>query len=95
MGNDDGTTWTEASQGLPERPHCSDLRIGKSRDGGRDLYLGTYGRSVWRAQIALPPSKQPSEITPRVVDIIASVVQDGGGLIFVGGKIVPIPPRST
>ena len=30
--------------------------------------------------------------SPAVVDILAGVVQDGGGLIYAGGKIVRIPP---
>jgi len=94
VSDDDGTTWTVASQGLPERPHCTDLRVGKSPSGGRDLYLATYGRSVWRAQIELPPAKPPAEITPSVSEVLAGVIQDGGGLIFVGGKIVRVPPRS-
>jgi hypothetical protein len=44
-----GNTWMRASQGLPKRPHCSDLSyVGPIGDGW--LYLSTYGRSVWRAQ---------------------------------------------
>jgi hypothetical protein len=33
-----------------------------------------------------------ARIAPAVVDILAGVVQDGGGLVYAGGKIVRIPP---
>ena len=34
----------------------------------------------------------PPRIPQEVVTILAGVVQDGGGLVFVGGKIIRIPP---
>jgi hypothetical protein len=50
MSEDAGDTWVQASGGLPTRAHCGDLRIGKL--GGRSvLLLGTYGRSVWQANL--------------------------------------------
>jgi hypothetical protein len=47
--DDRGDTWQVQSGGLPARPHCSDLRFVSDPTGARFLYLGTYGRSVWRA----------------------------------------------
>ncbi len=82
---DRGRTWTDASQGLPVRPHCSDLRIAPDADGGRQLYLGTYGRSVWRTTIALLP--------PESLEILFGVIQDGGGVVRIGKRLVKVPPR--
>jgi hypothetical protein len=45
-----GDIWNEAAQGLPRRPHCSDLRFAIEPDG-TNLYLATYGRSAWRASM--------------------------------------------
>lgn len=44
---DNGTSWENASSGLPKRPHCADLQYVKQRDGNAFLYLSTCGRSVW------------------------------------------------
>ena len=44
-------TWQRASKGLPTRPHCADIRFVKETDGSQHLYLGTYGRSVWIADL--------------------------------------------
>ena len=91
VSNDRGITWIDASVGLPVRPHCADLRIAADGRGGRDLYLATYGHSVWRATIA-----QRSEIfdlPPEAVEILISVIEDGGGLVRLGKKIIKLPPR--
>ncbi len=52
ISREDSTTWQEASAGLPRNPHCGDLR-GVSFNGSSEawLYLGTFGRSMWRAQL--------------------------------------------
>lgn len=91
VSNDRGRTWIDASAGLPMRPHCSDLRIAADGKGGRDLYLATYGHSVWRATIA-----QRSEIfdlPPEAVEILVGVIEDGGGLVRIGKRFVKLPPR--
>lgn len=54
ISRDDGQTWQRASQGLPRRAHCGDLRFVADEEGGANLYLGTYGRSVWIAQLRPP-----------------------------------------
>jgi hypothetical protein len=92
--NDDGANWAGASQGLPARPHCKDLRIGANTWGGHDLYLATYGRSVWSANIdyvqdPVPPPRIPEE----VLKVFGGVPRDGPGYIFVQGQLVPVPPR--
>jgi hypothetical protein len=48
---DDANTWTRASQGLPVRPHCADIRFVQETDGSRHIYLATWGRSVWVADL--------------------------------------------
>jgi len=49
---DAGDTWRRATNGLPNGIHGSDLRVANSPDGLRQLYLSTYGHSMWRAQLA-------------------------------------------
>jgi hypothetical protein len=51
MSYDEARTWTRASQGLPRRPHCADIRFVKDHDGSQHLYLASYGRSVWAADL--------------------------------------------
>jgi hypothetical protein len=50
LSQDGGDSWQSASQGLPARPHCSDLRF-VDVDGVRTLYLSTWGRSLWLAPV--------------------------------------------
>ena len=91
VSNDRGLTWSDASAGLPMRPHCSDLRIAADGKGGRDLYLSTYGHSVWRATIA-----QRSEIfdlPTEAVEILIGVIEDGGGVVRLGKRFVKLPPQ--
>jgi hypothetical protein len=45
-----GENWLQYNVGLPRSPHCSDLRFG-SLEGRQMLYLSTFGRSVWMADI--------------------------------------------
>lgn len=55
ISRNDGANWQQASMGLPRRPHCGDLRFVRDEEGGANIYLGTYGRSVWVAEL-LPPN---------------------------------------
>ena len=48
---DQGTSWRLASGGLPRRPHCADLRFARDASGAAQLFLGTYGRSLWVAAL--------------------------------------------
>jgi hypothetical protein len=49
---DDGVTWHVVSDGLPARAHCADLVTGPGDAPGVEwLYLGTFGRSMWRADV--------------------------------------------
>ena len=90
VSNDRGRTWLDASIGLPARPHCSDLRIAANGKGGRDLYLATYGHSVWRATIA--QRSKIFELPPEAVEILIGVIEDGGGLVRSGKRIIKLPP---
>lgn len=47
---DEGQSWHEASNGLPVRPHCSELSAVQD-ERGIYLYLSTWGRSVWIARL--------------------------------------------
>jgi hypothetical protein len=49
---DNGDRWYEASSGLPRRSHCADLRYVFTNDGQGNIYLSTFGRSVWRARLS-------------------------------------------
>jgi hypothetical protein len=51
ISSDDGQTWKRASSGLPRRSHCGDLRFVIDRLGRANIYLGTFGRSVWIAPL--------------------------------------------
>jgi hypothetical protein len=42
--------WQKSTDGLPARPHCTHLRLGWDEEK-LFLYLSTYGRSVYRAQL--------------------------------------------
>jgi hypothetical protein len=89
--DDHGRSWVDASVGLPARPHCADLRIAADGRGGLDLYLSTYGRSVWRTTIARRPNIL--ELPPQAVEVLVGVLEDGGGLVRLGKRIFKIPPR--
>jgi hypothetical protein len=91
VSDDHGRTWVDASAGLPARPHCADLRIAADGNGGLDLYLSTYGRSVWRATIARRP--EILELPPEAVEVLIGVIEDGGGVVRIGKRIFKIPPR--
>jgi hypothetical protein len=49
--HDGGTTWNNASDGLPSVITANDLQIATEPDGGTFVYLATCGRSLWRAQL--------------------------------------------
>jgi hypothetical protein len=91
VSTDRGNTWLDASVGLPARPHCTDLRIADDGDGGRDLYLATYGNSVWRAGIA--KRSDIVQVPPEVAGILIGVIEDGGGIVRIGSQFVKLPPR--
>lgn len=54
-----GSTWQDVSSGLPKRPHSSDLRLVRDSDGTH-LYLSTYGRSLWRADLVTLITVRPT-----------------------------------
>jgi hypothetical protein len=51
LSRDDGQNWQPAASGLPRRPHGGDLRFVLDRKGGANIYLGTFGRSVWNLKL--------------------------------------------
>jgi hypothetical protein len=51
LSRDEGQTWQRASSGLPRRAHCGDLRFVRDSFGLQNIYLGTFGRSMWVAQL--------------------------------------------
>lgn len=50
LTEDAGEHWVKASAGLPRRAHCADMRVG-TIDNVPLLMLGTFGRSMWRADL--------------------------------------------
>jgi hypothetical protein len=44
---DGGGSWMDASQGLPKRPHRSDLRFVAQPSGQKFLYLSTFGAKAF------------------------------------------------
>ena len=91
--SDGGRTWLDASLGLPASPHCTDLRIGADAGGGSTLYLSTYGRSVWKAKITFALEGPNFELPPQQLEVLLGVIEDGGGLVRIGGRLVRIKPR--
>lgn len=86
---DNGESWSNESSGLPASPHCADLRFVVQPDESRYLYLGTYGRSLWRAFLGRPPESTVRLLhIEQVVRILYGVIQDGGGWTTGG----PEPP---
>lgn len=64
VSRDGGTTWKNCSSGLPKQPHCSDLRFARDSTGAGWLYLSTFGRSAWQANIYPTPKPGPVHINP-------------------------------
>lgn len=58
---DNAKTWNDISAGLPETPHCRDLQFVTERSGLHQLYLATYGRSVFR-RILNADHAEPREV---------------------------------
>jgi hypothetical protein len=55
VSRDYGFTWKDASFGLPRRPHCADLRHNFAQQDSQELYLSTYGASVWVTTVPAKP----------------------------------------
>jgi hypothetical protein len=51
ISREEGETWQRASSGLPRRAHCGDLRFVIDSLGRMDVFLGTFGWSVWVAEL--------------------------------------------
>jgi len=49
--SDMGNTWEEQSNVLPKRAHLSDIRFVQFPNGTKRFYVGSFGRSVWHADI--------------------------------------------
>jgi len=64
--HDGGMSWGPASLSLPMRPHCADLRFVTQTDGISFLYLSTFGRSIFRAQLHPQPGPGMSPSPPGI-----------------------------
>jgi hypothetical protein len=49
---DEGANWLPVSQGLPAQAHPSTLRFIRQPNGGRNLYLSTFGWSAFQTNLA-------------------------------------------
>jgi hypothetical protein len=88
---DGGLSWTDSSLGLPLAANCTDLRIGDDGDGGRSLYLTTYGRSAWRAKITLPPDTGPIlDLPPHQRALLVRLIEEAVGIVRVGDRLIGI-----
>lgn len=93
VSEDNGGTWSQmVSVGLPAFPHNSTLKIASDGKGGHVLYLASYGRSVWQAQLDTVRRFEPPRVPAAISDILVGVLDDGGGLVRIGNRIVRVPP---
>jgi hypothetical protein len=51
VSSNSGESWSDESEGLPTRAHLADFQLVLNPDGTKDLYLSTFGRSVWKASL--------------------------------------------
>jgi hypothetical protein len=91
--SDGGVSWSDASVGLPVAANCTDLRIGDDGDGGRSLYLTTYGRSAWRAKITLPVAGPILDLPPHQRELLIRLIEEAGGIVRLGEQLIGIPAR--
>ena len=69
--SDGGEWWTNESDGLPADPYCCDLRVVRQQGSPPYLYLTTYGRSLWRAEIGPgPPPRHLPQLPRAVIQIL-------------------------
>jgi hypothetical protein len=62
----DGESWADASMGLPRRSHCADIRFDFTQPNPQ-LYLSTFGHSVWAADVTPPAINLTLTISPSSV----------------------------
>jgi hypothetical protein len=62
----DGESWSDASMGLPRRSHCADIRFDSTQPSSQ-LYLSTFGHSVWAADVTPPAINLTLTISPSSV----------------------------
>jgi hypothetical protein len=72
----EGSSWLEVSAGLPRGIHCSGLCL-----SGCNLFLSTYGRSVWQARIERPSPVLTSDRT-GLNDTTPASAYDGSVVTF-------------
>lgn len=70
---DNAKTWQDISAGLPETPHCSDLQFVTERSGLHQLYLGTFGRSVFRRILNADNAERREVIVDGHMDLVDRV----------------------
>ena len=87
-----GQGWQDASTGLPKRAHLGHLRFVRYPNGGVALFVGTWGRSAWKATWHIParPGRQPG---PGLTynQLIGSTA-DGRLYELVHGGLHPVGP---
>jgi hypothetical protein len=91
---DGGDTWSPQSEGLPTLALAR--RLSFVRDGNDwRLLLTTYGWGVFAAIVSeqRPPHPRFPHLTGAEAKILFGIINDGGGIEIVGGRLVRVPPK--
>jgi hypothetical protein len=87
LSTDGGDNWFDVSDGLPAFPKAVRLRF-VTHPNGNYIYLGTYGRSIWRS----PAQTQPLAAVGTLQDFtiapteVVGGVQNSVGTVTIAGQ---------
>jgi hypothetical protein len=87
-----GNRWVRCSEGLPVWPNGRAVQV-TAAGGAPAVYFATYGWGVFRAGLGVNDTDRIPEIDDALVQVLFGVIQDGGGIEIVRGRIVRVPPR--
>ncbi|HUX71046.1 MAG TPA: hypothetical protein VMV41_11085 [Cellulomonadaceae bacterium] len=94
FSSDGGDHWTTQSDGLPTTSRARRLSFVPHGDGWL-LLLSTYGWGVFAAQVdkSRPRGPKIPHLTPAEATILFGIINDGGGIEIINGRVVQVPPR--
>jgi len=90
--SDLGQTWADCSEGLPTRLNGRAIFV-TDTGGMPTVYLATYGWGIFRASLAAKDTVVIPPLDKEMERILFGIVQDGGGVEIVNGRLKPSPPR--